>query len=330
MVNIIDVARHAGVSKTTVSRVINNYPHISPDKRRQVMEAMEELGFVPNPSARKLRGQVPTTIAVIVPKIVNPFFAYLVDAIEQEGQRHGYQTLICQTNEKKDKELSYLDLLKNKQADGIIMASIENEWSEIEPYTQYGPIVLCNEYVNQNDVPTIRADQYEGTYAAMRHLIDRGHRKIMYCTGGLFTDYGKDKDRNQAYQKALQEAGIAVDPAWILIDRHTIQDGKQVMQTILDMPDRPTAVFTGSDEIASGLMMAARQAGMRIPDDLAIIGFDDQPIAEVLSPSLSTIRQPIPAMGKHAVQMLLQLINQEPLSKPLCKLPVELIIREST
>ncbi len=330
MVNIIDVARQAGVSKTTVSRVINNYPHISPDKRRQVLEAMEQLGFVPNPSARKLRGQVTTTIAVIVPKIVNPFFAYLVDAIEQEGYRQGYQTLICQTNEHKSKELAYLDLLKNKQADGIIMAAIENDWADIEPYTAFGPIVLCNEYVNQSDVPTIRVDQHEGTYAAIRHLIERGHRKIMYCTGGLFNDYGKDKDRNQAYQRALEEAGIAINPNWILVDRHTIEDGKKVMELILEMSDRPTAVFTGSDEIASGLMMAARKARLHIPSDLAIIGFDDQPIAEVLSPSLTTIRQPISLMGKQAVDMLIQLMDQQSLSSLVCKLPVELVIREST
>ncbi|WP_281426463.1 LacI family DNA-binding transcriptional regulator [Paenibacillus sophorae] len=330
MTTIIDVARLAGVSKTTVSRVINNYPHISPDKKNQVLKAMEQLGFTPNPSARRLRGQLATTIAVVVPKIVNPFFSYLVDAIEQVGYRNGYQTLICQTNEDKEKELSYLNLLKTKQADGIIMTSIENDWAEIEPYTEFGPIVLCNEYINKTDVPMIRVDQYQGTYIAVKHLIERGHRKIAYCTGGLFTDFGKDKDRNQGYQKALEEAGIQVNPSWILVDKHTIEDGKQVMQLLMEMKDRPTAVFAGSDEIAGGLMMAAKKAGLRIPDDLAIIGFDDQPIAEVLDPGLTTIRQPIAQMGKKAGEILLAMLNESCPNPAVYELPVELIVREST
>lgn len=330
MTTIIDVARLAGVSKTTVSRVINNYPHISPDKKEQVLKAMEQLGFTPNPSARRLRGQIATTIAVVVPKIVNPFFSYLVDAIEQVGYRKGYQTLICQTNEDKEKELSYLNLLKTKQADGIIMASIENDWEDIKPYIEYGPIVLCNEYINRADVPMIRVDQYQGTYIGVKHLIERGHRKIAYCTGGLFTDFGKDRDRNLGYQKALAEAGIPVNPNWILVDKHTIEDGKQTMQQLLEMKDRPTAVFTGSDEIAGGLMLAAKKAGLSIPRDLAVIGFDDQPIAEVLDPGLTTIRQPIEQMGKKAGEVLLDILNQTGPGAAVYELPVELIVRQST
>lgn len=330
MATIIDVARLAGVSKTTVSRVINNYPHISADKKEQVLRAMAELGFTPNLSARRLRGHLATTIAVVVPKIVNPFFSYLVDAIEQVGYKNGYQTLICQTNEDKDKELAYLNLLKTKQADGIIMTSIENDWETIKPYIEYGPIVLCNEYVSKLDVPMIRVDQYQGTYIGVKHLIGQGHRKIAYCTGGLFTEFGKDKDRNRGYQKALEEAGIAVNPNWILVDKHTIEDGKQVMRLLLEMKDCPTAVFTGSDEIASGLMLAAKQAGLAIPKDLAILGFDDQPIAEVLEPALSTIRQPIEQMGRKAGEILLAMLEQGDLEPEVYELPVELIVRKST
>ncbi|MNO19374.1 Catabolite control protein A [compost metagenome] len=330
MATIIDVARLAGVSKTTVSRVINNYPHISADKKEQVLKAMEQLGFTPNLSARRLRGQLATTIAVVVPKIVNPFFSYLVDAIEQVGYRNGYQTLICQTNEDKDKELAYLNLLKTKQADGMIMTSIENAWEDIKPFTQYGPIVLCNEYISKLDVPMIRVDQYQGTYIGVKHLIERGHRKIAYCTGGLFTEAGKDRDRNRGYQKALEEAGIPVNPNYILVDKHTIEDGKNVMRLILEMKDRPTAVFTGSDEIAGGLMMAAKQAGLSVPGDLAILGFDDQPIAEVLDPGLTTIRQPIEQMGQKAGEILLSILNQENTESAVHELPVELIIRKST
>lgn len=328
--NISDVVRLSGVSKSTVSRVINDYPHISRDKKERVLKAMEQLGYVPNPSARRLRGQLTTTVGVIVPRIVNPFFSYLVDAIEKVGYEKGYQTLICQSNEDKDKELWFLNLLKTRQVDGIILTSLENDWKLIEPFTEYGPIVLCNEYVNNAAVPTVRLDQYKGAYIGVKHLIERGHRKIVYCTGGLFTDFGKDKDRNRGYQKALEEAGIAVNPNWILVNQHTIEDGKKVMEHILEMKDRPTAVFTGSDEIAGGLMVAARENGFSIPDDLAIIGFDDHPMSRLLNPGLTTIRQPVDQMGRKAMELLIELLNNPDQSTAGYELPIELVIRGST
>lgn len=330
MANISDVVRLSGVSKSTVSRVINNYPHISKEKKELVLKAMEELGYTPNLSARRLRGQLSTTIGVIVPRIVNPFFSYLVDAIEKVGYQNGYQTLICQSNEDKEKELAFLNLLKTKQADGLIMTSIENDWEVIEPFTQFGPIVLCNEYVNVKSVPIIRLDQYKGAYMGVKHLIEKGHRKIAYCTGGLFTEFGKDKDRNQGYQRALEEAGIKINPNWILVNQHTIEDGKRVLKLILEMKERPTAVFTGSDEVAAGLMFAAKRHNLTIPDDLAIIGFDDQPLAELLDPGLTSIRQPIDQIGKKAMEVLLELLDNPDTAPVTYELPFELVVRHST
>ena len=153
-----------------------------------------------------------------------------------------------QSDENTEKELYFLNLLKNRQVDGIIMASIENDWENIEPYTQYGPILLCNEYLSHSNVPTVRLDQTKGTYIGIKHLLDKGHKKIGYCTGGLFAEDGKDKDRNQGYQTALSEVGISVNPNWIFINKHTIDDGKRVMGQIMAMDDKPTAIFTGSDE----------------------------------------------------------------------------------
>ena len=232
MPTIYDVAKLSGLSKTTVSRVINNHSYVSEEKKNLVLKAMKELNYTPNPSARKLRGQVTTTIGVIVPRIVNPFFSYLVDSIEQVAYKNGYHVLIFQSNEDKEKELAFLNLLKTKQVDGIIMTSIENDWSIIEPFTESGPILLCNEYVNNASVPIVRLDQYKGAYIGVKHLLEKGHRKIGYCTGGLFAEEGKDKDRNQGYQRALQEAGIEPDPKWIFVNQHSIEDGKQVVKKI--------------------------------------------------------------------------------------------------
>ncbi len=330
MANISDVVRLSGVSKSTVSRVINNFPHVSEEKKARVLKAIQELNYMPNPSARKLRGQVTTTIGVIVPRIVNPFFSYLVDAIEKAAYHHGYQTLICQSNEDKEKELAFLRLLKTRQIDGVIMTSIENDWEIIEPLNELGPIVLCNEYLTKANVSTVRLDQFRGAYLGVQHLIERGHRKIAYCTGGLFSEFGKDADRNRGYQKALKEAGIPINPSWILVNQHSIEDGKNAMEIILSMQDRPTAVFTGSDEIASGLMVSAKSHGLKIPDDLAIIGFDDQPIAELLDPPLTTIRQPIQQMGEMAIEVLLKHLNDPERSVNTVELPIELIVRGTT
>ncbi|ARK28827.1 LacI family DNA-binding transcriptional regulator [Halalkalibacter krulwichiae] len=330
MATISDVAKLSGLSKTTVSRVINNHPYVSEKKRELVLKAMKELGYTPNPSARRLRGQLTTTLGVIVPRIVNPFFAHLINSIEQAAYKKGYQVLICQSYEDKQKELAFLDLLKTKQVDGIIMTSIENDWAVIESYNEYGPIMLCNDYVNQKEVPMIRLDQSKGAYTGANHLIERGHQKIAYCTGGLFDEEGKGKDRNQGFQRALSEAGIKIDPKWIFIDQHTIEDGKHVLRQILEMKDRPTAIFTGSDEVAGGIILEAKDHGLTIPNDLAVIGFDDQPIAEIVDPKLTTIRQPVDQMGEKSIETMIQMLENPEMEIKNYELPIELIVRQST
>ncbi|OES43434.1 LacI family DNA-binding transcriptional regulator [Domibacillus iocasae] len=330
MATIIDVARLSGLSKTTVSRVINNHAYVSEEKRALVLKAMKELDYYPNPAARRLRGQVTTTIGVVVPKITNPFFAYLVDAIEQAAYKNGYQVMIFQSNEDREKELSFLNLLKTKQVDGIIMTAIENDWKAVEPFTKYGPIVLCNEYINEPSVPIIKLDQFKGTYMGIKHLIEKGHQKIAYCTGGLFAEEGKDKDRNRGYQKAMEEAGASINPNWIFVDRHTIEDGKSVLKSLLEMDDRPTAVFTGSDEIAAGMIAYAEEQGIAIPNDLAVMGFDDQPLAELISPKLTTVRQPVDQMGEKAAEVIINRLHDENAQTYHYELPIEVIVRQST
>lgn len=330
MATISDVAKLTGLSKATISRVLNNHSYVSKEKRELVLEAMKQLGYTPNPSARRLRGQLTTTIGVIVPRIINPFFSYLVNAIEKTAYQKGYQVIISQSNEDKQKELAFLNLLKTKQVDGIIMTSIENDWKAIEPFLEYGPIVLCNEYILDANVPIIRLNQQKGAYIGVKHLIERGHTKIAYCTGGLFAEHGKDKDRNTGFQKALNEANITVNPQWIFLNQHSIEDGKQVMQQILEMSERPTAIFTGSDEIAAGMMIEAKKNGLSIPEDIAIIGFDDQPLAEMLEPQLTTIRQPVDKMGELSMNVIIDILDNTQAIKNSYELPIELIVRKTT
>ncbi|MBG9812066.1 LacI family transcriptional regulator [Bacillus endophyticus] len=330
MPTIKDVAQLSGISKTTVSRVINNKGYVSEEKKALVLKAMEELEYYPNLAARRLRGQLTTTIGVIVPKITNPFFSYLVDAIEEAAYEKGYQVLIFQSNEDPKKELTFLNLLKTKQVDGVIMTSVENDWTKVKSFIKHGPIVFCNVYIEKSTVPTVRLNQYQGTYDGIKHLIERGHRKIAYCTGGFFKKEGKGKERNQGYQKALEEAGISINLNWIFVNQHSIEDGKQVLRKILEMEEKPTAVFTGSDEVASGMVAEASVHGIRIPDDLAIMGFDDQPIARVVSPKLTTIKQPVDRLGEKAVEIIIDELNNAQSLDQYYELPIELIIRQST
>jgi LacI family transcriptional regulator len=176
----------------------------------------------------------------------------------------------------------------------------------------------------------IRLDQVKGAYLGVKHLIERGHQKIAYCTGGLFDEQGKGKDRNLGFQKALTEAGMKINPKWIFINQHTIEDGKQIMKQIFEMDDRPTAIFTGSDEVAGGIMMEAKELGFTIPHDLAIIGFDDQPIAEILDPKLTTIRQPVDQMGEKSIEVMIEMLENSEMEIKNYELPIELIVRQST
>jgi len=330
MPNINDVVRLSGVSKSTVSRVINNYPHIAPEKRERVLKVMKEIGYTPNVSAQKLRGLAGTTIGVIVPRIVNPFFSYLVESIEKEGYKRGYQTIIFQSHEDSERELDFLNLLKDKQVDGVIMTAYENDWNTIQKYMKYGPIVMCNEYLSEPVVPMVRIDQLTASYEGVKHLVNQGYRKIAYCTGGLFSDFGKDKDRNQGYQKALTEAGIEINPNWIFIKRHAIEDGRKVLHQIYGMQDRPTAIFTGSDEVAAGIIMEARNKGLRVPEELAVIGFDDQPLAEMLTPELTTIKQPVSEIGYTAMDLIINRLEGKFVENKMYTLQFQLVIRKST
>ncbi|TFD99886.1 LacI family DNA-binding transcriptional regulator [Jeotgalibacillus sp. R-1-5s-1] len=328
MYTIKDVALKAGLSQATVSRVINNHPYVSEDKKRAVQKAMDELGFVPNSSAQRLRNIKTKKIAVLISRIVNPFFSQLVDAMEQKAARHGYQLILCNTRISREKELEYFQLLKSKQVDGIIMASVENDWSVIEPYTKYGPIIYCNEYDPNASVTRVRLDQVEGGYIGTKHLLDKGHRKIGYCQGN---DSSVSVNRRKGYLKAVTEAGIEPNPDWMFKNIFTIDDGRAIFRRIADMNDAPTALFTGSDEVAAGVIKEAQTHGWKVPDDLAVIGFDDQPIASLLDPQITTINQFTSDIGETAMKVMLEIVQGKRKNNSTdILLPIQLIERQST
>jgi len=329
MSTIEDVAKLAGLSRTTVSRVINNHPYVSEDKRKLVMEAMKQLGYVPNSSARSLRSQKTDVIALFVPRIMNPFFSQLVEAMEISAAEHGYQLIICQTRYSPEKELNYMNLLKTKQVDGVILASIQNDWKVLEPFLQYGPIVLCNEFDEQANVPSVMLDQVHGGYIATKHLLEQGHRRIAYCRGSTRSNVASH--REIGFRKALAEYGLEFDEQYAFRDAFHSEDGRRVFHQMMALPTPPTAVFTGSDEVAAGIISEANKHGCRIPEQLAVVGFDNQEITELIEPSITTVHQPVDKMAQKALEVMIDKIHSRKYKqREIYEFPLKLIVREST
>lgn len=334
MATISDVARLSGISVSTVSRVINDSPHVSPDKRARVLAAMEQLGYTPLQAARQMRGSGSGNIAVFVPNITNPFFAYLVNAIERKCREHNYKTLIIQTYGEQAAEIESLDLLRFHHVDGAILCALENDASTIRKYTKYGSIVICNEYNGDKTIPTIQGRQYEGYLEATNYLIDKGYKNIAYCTGSRMVALQElgvnvNSDRYRGYAEAMSNHGLAANPAFIYTNVRTFEDGQYLVREFAEMTNRPDAIISGSDQVAAGMVFAAEQQGIRIPDDLAIMGMDDQPIATQIAVPLTTIRQPIEAEGRMAAEELVRRLSGDDGRITRHKLDLTLVVRQS-
>ncbi|WLR42858.1 LacI family DNA-binding transcriptional regulator [Bacillus carboniphilus] len=327
MATIEDVAKLAGLSRTTVSRVINNHPYVSQTKRQQVLHAMKELGYVPNSSARSLRNQRTGIIAVLIPRVTNLFFSKFIETLEITISKSDYQLIVCQTQYSKEKELTYLDLLKTRQIDGVIMASLENDWKEVHPYLQYGPIILVNEYEEKADVPTISLNQKRGAYEATEHLIKLGHKRIAYCCGQHKSNVAKEREKG--FKQALIDYQLIIDEELTYRKADDIESGREIIKSIIHLQKPPTAIFTGSDEVAAGIIAEAKRVGWSIPENLAVVGFDNQPIAELLQPPITTVHQPVQEMAEKAALVLFNKIHNK-VSTEILSLPLKLIIRAST
>ncbi|GBF10728.1 LacI family DNA-binding transcriptional regulator [Tepidibacillus infernus] len=332
MTTISDVAKIAGVSRASVSRVINNNSSVNEEIRQKVLKAMDELGFTPNVSARNLRIKQTKTLAVIVPLISNPFFSRLVQTMGIEAEKLGYKLLICQSRHDLKDEKNFLDLLKTRQVDGIVMASVRNSWEFIKGYLQYGPIILCNEYFTDSDaaIPIVKVDQKQGGYLSAKHLLKLGHKRIAFCISDNESRSGLE--RKEGFLQALKEFNLTFNDSLIMNNAFDITSGREIFYRLRSLPEPVTAVFTGSDEVAVGIISEAKKNGVRIPEDLAVVGFDDLPIAKIIEPNLTTIHQPIDKIATTSIETIIKLVENEIDSSEIrpIEFPLELIIREST
>lgn len=331
MVTIKQVAEKAGLSVSTVSRYLNNHPYISEDKRERIESAMKELNYTPSLIATQLRSKKSTMIGILVSRITNPFFSYLIDALERYSKAYGYKVLIVQTYDDAKAELNLLELLRQKVLSGIVMCSIEGNIKLIESYQNYGPIVLCNERAVNSTLLQVYTDQGKATFEGTKFLINQGYKRIAYCTGGDLASHGHGWERSKGFEKAIDENNLLVKREWIFTHVHTIEDGCNVAKKILQLPkeNRPDAIFTNSDEVSAGIMKEYFRQGKKIPIDLAILGFDNQPYTELLKVPLTTIQQPIDSLGKETIRLLIGEIEGKPYMIDKTKLTLSLIKRKS-
>ncbi|ADL69404.1 transcriptional regulator, LacI family [Thermoanaerobacterium thermosaccharolyticum DSM 571] len=324
MATIRDVAEKAGVTVTTVSRVLNNRGYISEKTRKKVYEAMKELNYQPNELARSLYRRKSYLIGLLIPSVSHPFFAELTSYIEYYAYQNDYKILLCNSLQDVEKEKDYINMLKRHQVDGIIIGS---HTLKTEQYLNVNlPIVAIDRYFSEK-IPYVASDNYNGGVLATKLLIQNGCRKIAHISGPLILNTPAN-NRYKAFMDVVKEHNIenvVVETKLNVFD--TDEYKKLIIKLFTDHPDID-GVFASSDLIAATIINAAREIGKEVPKDLKIVGYDDISIAKTIVPPLTTIRQPIEEMAKKTIEIILDQIDGKEVSIENV-LPITLVERES-
>jgi len=327
-VTIVDVAREAGVSYATVSRVINNKGYINPETREKVLRAVTKLGYVVNQQARSLAGGRSQVVGLLVRDLGTSYIGEIIHGIDEELANASYDLMLYTTHRRKTRESTYVATLTQGLADGLLLVLPREPGAYIETLRRRGfPYVLIDHQGIDEAGPSVGATNRQGGYDATRYLIELGHRRIGFITGSL--DLGCSIDRMAGYHAALTEFGLPVDPALIREGDFMQPAGYTGARDLLALQQRPTAIFASNDVSAFGVMEAVRDCGLRIPEDISIVSFDDIPQASHVNPPLTTVRQPLEQMGRVATRMLLETIADRQRPAARVELPTELVIRAS-
>lgn len=331
MATIKDVAKSAGLSVATVSRYLNNHPYISDEKRLKIEKAMSDLDYQPRAVAQQMRGVKAFHIGVLVSRITNQYYAGLIDALEVTARKFGYSILIIQNHNSEGEEKRALELLKKKIIDGLILCTTESDIGTLESYVKHGPIVLCNTHLDNTNIPSIHIDDEQATEEAINYLTEKGHKRIAYCTGGDFTTQGHGARRNNGFKTAMRKANCNIDDTLIFRNIHTFEDGEKVASQLAKIKNgqRPSAIFTGSDEVACGVISTLTNSGINVPDDIAVMGFDNQKISSLISVPITTINQPVGVLGKFTMEYLLSAIEGKSYAYDADMLKTNVVIRNS-
>jgi alanine racemase len=327
MANIQQVAKQAGVSVATVSRVLNSQNTVSAKTKMRVEEAIKKLNYEPSLLGRNLRTSESRLLLILIPTISNPFYLEIIKGIEQVAISQNYNILLCETDSNPEKENIYFDLVRKKMADGIISMDPAVNVETLKKLAENYAIIQCSEYEEGTGIPYVTIDNEEASYRAVKHLIQIGHKKIALMNSD--EKYLFARQRKMGYKRALEENGITLKNEYIIpTQRLGFENGQQAMKKILNLQDRPTALFAVSDLLAIGALKEINAAGLHVPNDIAVVGFDKIDFSNMTNPTLTTIAQPMKRMGSVAARMLIEKIKGEEVESII--LDHELVIREST
>lgn len=327
MATIRDVSKRAGVSVATVSRVINKSGYVNVETEKKIRAAMTELNYRPSEIARSLAGKQTSTVALIVPDILNPFFPEIAKSMERAAIEHGYTLILCNSDDHGGRESNYFSILKQKKIDGIVLASYSIQPEVLVELQKTIPVVVIdNRFEDKYAIPSLISQNKNGAVQAVRHLAQLGCKRIAHLCGpaGVVSAI----DRRAGYEEECRRLGF-FDPELMIEGDYQLEGGYMAAKQLLAKRKDIDAIFAGNDLMAVGALKALYEEKLSVPEDVKLIGFDGVSLPLVF-PQLSTVAQPIAEMGRQAMDMLVRLIRQEPVSHPAEELEVNLQIGHST
>lgn len=333
MSTIIDVAKLARVSKTSVSRYLNGQGqgHMSDATKERIKAAIEELNYYPNDMARSLKGKSTKVIGLVMNDLTNPFFLQMIQGIEEELRDLEYNVLMCDSNLNVEKEIECLKMLEQRRIDGILVVGVNLPVKHLMELNIKVPVVLLERDSGDCKFDSVKIDNYYGAYEAVKYLINKGYKRIAHIKGMQASMMAVD--RKNAYEACMEEYGLLVKPEYEVDGFYKLEGGYTAMKTLMELKERPQAVFCANDMSAIGALRYLTIHNYKVPEDIALVGYDDITVASLVTPPLTTVRQPVMELAKIATQVLMERITMEkgreyePRS---IVLKSELIVRDST
>lgn len=328
-ITIYDVAREANVSMATVSRVVNGNPNVKPTTRKKVLDTIERLGYRPNAVARGLASKKTTTVGAIIPDISSTFFSELARGIEDIAAMYKYNIILSSSDQNKDKEIHLINTMLEKQVDGIVYMGGEITEDHIAQFkTAQVPVVLAATQDETNYLSSVNIDYEKAAYEATNHLITQINGQPAFIVGKEHVQSNGLK--YNGYQKALADAKIKLDESLVIHNEDTYNGGIQAAADLLKLENRPDAVFVSTDEMAVGVIHGIQDAGLKVPEDIEVFGFNNTRVALMVRPTLTTIIQPMYDIGAVAMRLLTKYMNKEEVDENTVILPHRIIERDST
>ncbi len=327
-VSIKDVARSAGVSSATVSRVLTQKPHVREEVRQRVLTSIKELGYQPSRLARSLRVRSSQIIGLIISDIQNPFFTALVRGVEDQAYAHKHAIFLCNSDENIYKESLYIDLMLAERVAGVIITPTQETDSPVRKLIEAKiPVVAVDRRIQGMDLDTVVLDNVGGAYKLVTHLIENGYRRIGAILASPEITTGRERCRG--YEQALLDHDLPFDPSLVRTGLPKEILGYQFASELLDLPQPPTAIFVGNNLLTVGALRAIHERGLRIPQDVAVVAFDDMEWASLIKPRLTVVAQPTYELGRTAADLILRRIAEPDRQTQVTILKPELCIRES-